>query len=235
LERRLLNDPTEAVMTRKTTWAIGLLLGAACAAREPNVKPTDMSAADHRAEAQHQQQLAQEDADHYRPGAARVVALPPVGGADSAAIEFPISVYNPTDGYLRQADEHRAHAREHEKAAAALEKFEEGECRAFPERTRAACPLLGPVTKIDDVAHGVRVTFVPGTRVDAVAAHMRCHYAYAKAHGFDARVSCPLYMPGLEIKQDGANAVDIAVRNPKQVDDLRARAREEALFTQRAK
>ena len=139
-------------------------------------------------------------------------------------------MYNPTEGFLREADEHRAHAREHEKAAGALEKFEDGECREFPERTRAACPLLGPVTKIDDVAKGVRVTFAPGTRVDAVAAHMRCHYAYAKAHGFDTRVNCPLYMPGVQIAQAGDAAVELKTRNRAQVDDLRARVREEAIY-----
>jgi len=224
-------------MKRKRSWTIGLLgltLGAACAAREPNVKPTDMSAAEHRAEAQHERDLAKEDADRYRPSAARAVNLTPVAPNDTGGIIFPISVYNPTEGYLSQADKHREHAREHERAAAKLEKFEEGECREFPERTRAACPLLGPVTKIDDVDRGVRVTFAPGTRVDAVTAHMRCHYAYARAHGFDARVSCPLYMPGLEIEPAGAAAVDLKVHDKAQVDDLRARAREEAVFTRRA-
>jgi hypothetical protein len=209
-------------------------MSVACAAREPNVKPTDMSAADHRAEAEHQRQLAQEDADRYRPGAGRVVALESPGAAANGSVVFPISVYNPTEGYLRAADEHRAHAREHERAAAALEKFEEGECWKFPERTRAACPLLGPVTKIEDVAHGVRVTFAPGTRVDAVTAHMRCHYAYARAHGFDGRVSCPLYMPGIDIEQAGSSAVEITIKDRAKVDDLRARAREEAVYTPRA-
>jgi len=221
-------------MTRRTTWALGLLLGAACAAREPNVKPTDMSAADHRAEAEHQRQLAQEDFDRYRPGAGRVVALESPGAAATGNVTFPISVYNPTEGYLRAADEHREHAREHERAAAALEKFEEGACREFPERTRAACPLLGPVTKIEDVAHGVRVTFAPGTRVDAVTDHMRCHYAYARAHGFDGRVSCPLYMEGIDIEQAGSSAVEIKIKDRAKVDDLRARAREEAVYKPRA-
>jgi hypothetical protein len=221
-------------MTRTKSLVIASLLGAACAAREPNVKPTDMSAADHRAEAQHQRQLAQEDADRYRPGAARVIVPSAPGANEAGGIAFPITVYNPTDGFLREADQHRAHAREHEKAAAALEKFEEGECREFPEQTRAACPLLGPVTKIEDVQRGVRVTFAPGIRVDAVVAHMRCHYAYARAHGFDARVSCPLYMPGIVIEPAGNSAVEIHARTKAEVDDLRARAREEAVFTSRA-
>jgi hypothetical protein len=219
-------------MTRKSSWAVGLLFGVACAAREPNVKPTDMSAAEHRAEAQHQKEQAQQDDSQYRPSASRVIGLAPPG--DATGVAFPVEIYNPTDSYLQKADEHRAHAKEHERAAAALEKFEEGECKAFPERTRAACPLLGPVTKIDDVDRGVRVSFAPGTRVDAVVAHMRCHYAYAKAHGFDERVSCPLYMPGIQISQAGGAAVEIKARNRDQVDDLRARAREEAVFRPRA-
>jgi hypothetical protein len=223
----------EAAMTRKTSWALGLLLGAACAAREPNVTPTDMSAAEHRAEAKHQKELAQEDASQFRPSDGRVVALTPPGDA-AGGVTFPIEVYNPTEGYLQKADEHRAHAKEHERAAAALEKFEQGECRAFPHQTRAACPLLGPVTKIEDVDRGVRVTLAPGTRVDAVVAHMRCHYAYAKAHGFDARVSCPLYMPGIVIEQAGPAAVDIKIRDKSQIDELRSRARDEAVFTPRA-
>jgi hypothetical protein len=221
-------------MTRKTLWTVALFLGAACAAEDPNVKPTDMSAAEHRAEAQHERQLAQQDADRYKPSAARVVPMSTPAEPQAPGVAFPLTVYNPTEGYLREADKHRAHARQHERAAAALEKFEQGECRQFPERTRAACPLLGPVTKIEDVESGVRVTFAPGTRVDAVVAHMRCHYAYAKAHGFDGSVSCPLYMPGLEIEQAGPGAVDLKARDKAQRDDLRARAREDAVFSPRA-
>ena len=230
-------------MTRRACWSIGttvgLIWGMGCGSSQPNVKPTDMSAEEHRAEAQHERELAQEDAHQYRPSATGILPVPPpsvFGNSNAgdqfpaAGIDFPMTVYNPTEGYLAQADQHRKHARAHEKAAAALEKFEEGACRQFPERTRAACPLLAPVTKIDDIGHGVRVSFAPGTRVDALTAHMRCHYAYAKAHGFDATVSCPLYMPGLEIKQASPAAVEITIKNDAAVAELRARSREEAAF-----
>jgi hypothetical protein len=59
---------------------------------------------------------------------------------------------------------------------------------------------------------------------------MRCHYAYAQARGFAENVSCPLYMPGLEIKQSGATAAEITIRDKARVEDLRARSREEAAF-----
>jgi hypothetical protein len=201
----------------------------ACAANQPGVRPDDMSAASHRENAAHERTLAQEKTDRYDPGAARTTALAPQRAADGN-IAFPTSVYNPTEGYLREADKHRAHAREHELAAKALERFEAAECGELPERTRSACPLLGPVVKIDDVRWGVRVTFAPGTRVDAVAAHMRCHYAFARSHGFDARVSCPLYMPGLQIRQAGALAVQLEAPDQGHVDELRTRSREEAVF-----
>ena len=215
--------------TRIISWAVALGVGAACAGAQPRVKPDDMSAAEHRDAARHERELAQQSATLYDPGASRVSPLAPPA-APGSEIMFPPSVYNPTEGYLREADKHREHAREHERAAAALERFEEGACREFPERTRAACPLLGPVATIEDVPPGVRVTFAPGTRVDAVVEHMRCHYAYARARAFDARVTCPLYMPGISIRRDGALGVELAAPDEAHVAELRARSREEAVF-----
>jgi hypothetical protein len=86
------------------------------------------------------------------------------------------------------------------------------------------------VTKIDDVPRGVRVSFVEGTRVDAVVAHMRCHYAYARSHGFDARVTCPLYMPGIQIRRAGDLSVELRASDARRVDELRTRSREEAVY-----
>jgi hypothetical protein len=206
-----------------------MVLGTACAASQPSVKPDDMSAAQHHESAQRERALAAQHADRYDPGASRSSALAPPGLQD-ANVAFPTSVYNPTEGHLREADAHRAHAREHEKAAKELERFEAAECGELPERTRAACPLLGPVTRIEDVARGVRVTFTEATRVDAVVAHMRCHYAYARSHAFDARVSCPLYMLGIEIQKAGDHSVEIATSDRARVDELRIRSREEAVF-----
>jgi hypothetical protein len=74
------------------------------------------------------------------------------------------------------------------------------------------------------------VTFAPGTRVDAVVAHMRCHYAFVRAHGFDARVSCPLYMPGLHIQQAGKLTVQLEAPDRRHVEELRSRSREEAIY-----
>jgi hypothetical protein len=233
LERELLRDGAEVPMkTRLISWTLALVVGAACAATQPRVKPDGMSASDHRQAAQHERELANRNAALYRPTAARVSPLAPVAPLDSGFL-FPLSVYNPTDGYLREADKHREHARQHERAASTLEHFEEGACGEFPERSRAACPLLGPVTKIEDLRRGVRVSFAPGTRVDAIVEHMRCHYAYARAHAFDSRVSCPLYMPGISIHRDGDLAVAIAAPDDAHVAELRSRSREEAVYVDR--
>jgi hypothetical protein len=202
--------------------------GAGCATGG-KVNPDEMSAAQHRDEAFREKQQAREHAREYDPHA--TIAAPPQrvpGQGDSA---YAPSAYNPTEQHLRQADDHRAHARQHEKAAQALEKFEAAECRGFPPSVRAACPLLNPVTSIDDVAGGVRVTFVPGTRVDEVAAHMRCHQAYARTRAFEDTATCPLYMAGVEFKRvSGSPAIDITATNQTLVREVRVRSRAEAVY-----
>ena len=91
------------------------------------------------------------------------------------------------------------------------------------------------MTKIEDVTRGVRVTFAQGARVDAIVEHMRCHYAYASSHAFDARVSCPLYMPGITIRRSGDLAVEILAPDRAHVEELRSRSREAAVYAKRDK
>jgi hypothetical protein len=124
-----------------------------------------------------------------------------------------------------------AHARQHEKAAQALERFEAAACIGFPPVARAACPLLRRVSRIDDIGGGVRVTFAPGAPVHAVFAHMRCHYAYARARAFEEVVSCPLYVRGVELKRaTDPLAIEITHADRRQVDELRVRARQEVVY-----
>jgi hypothetical protein len=205
-----------------------------CGTGGGSVKPDDMGAAQHREEAARESAAAREHSKEHHPDATVPSPFRPTASAGSGEYLFSPSVYNPTDVHLQRADEHRAHARQHEKAAEALERYEAAECFNFPPSTRAACPLLGPVTRIDDIAGGVRVTFVPGTRIDAVVAHMRCHYAYARARAFEETMSCPLYMRGIEIKPGrDPMTIEITAGTAEQVQDLRARSREEAVYTRR--
>jgi len=204
---------------------------AGCGTGRETVKPDDMTAAQHREEAAREDRAAQQHARDYDPHATVPSPFRPPAAAATGDYAFPVAVYNPTELQLARADEHRAHARQHQKAAEALERFEAAECLNFPPSTRAACPLLGPVAHVDDIAGGIRVRFVPGTRVDAVFAHMRCHYAYARARAFAESATCALYMPGIDIKQaKDPLAIEITTADPDRVAELRARGREEAVY-----
>jgi hypothetical protein len=203
----------------------------ACASADKTVRPDDMSAAAHKEAAAKEHAAADADQRSYNPAATRVGGLGNPPPYEAGAVAYPETVYNPTEGYLRLAEKHRAHARQHEAAARDLERFEEAECRNFPPATRAACPLLSPTVAIEDIPGGVRVKLVPGTRVDAVVAHMRCHYAYARSHGFETSAGCPLYIRGLVIKEsDDRQSIELLASGEADEREVRLRSREEAVF-----
>lgn len=217
----------------KLTLLLLVTAASSCGTGGGAVKPDEMSAAEHRAEAARENEAARQHRKDYDPQATVPSPFRPAASAAPAPGDhaFPPSVYNPTEVELWQADDHRAHARQHEKAAQALERFEAAECIAFPPVARAACPLLRRVSRIDDIGGGVRVTFAPGAPVHAVFAHMRCHYAFARARAFEDVVSCPLYVRGVEIKRaSDPLAIDITHADGRQVDEIRVRARQEAVY-----
>jgi hypothetical protein len=206
------------------TW-VGLssLLCATCGGGNQAVKPDDMSADQHRQEAKQERQLAGAERNKYRPEDDRPIP----GGKGEAEAST-----NPTEGHLVTAAQFEKHARQHEAAARALEKFEQDACAKLPSATRAACPLLGPVRGLDDIPGGIRVTLVPGSPVDEIVAHMRCHYAFARARGFSENVTCPLYIEGIEIKRgSGPDSIEIVSPDPSVQQKVRTRAREEIAFT----
>jgi hypothetical protein len=209
---------------------------AGCGTGRDAVKPDDMSAAQHREESARESDAARQHRKDYDPKATVPSPFRSAAGPGSGDYAFPLSVYNPTEIQLQRADQHGAHARQHEKAAQALERFEANECVGFPPAARAACPLMRPVTRIDDIGGGVRVTFAAGTPVHAVVAHMRCHYAYARSRAFEDAASCPLYIRGIDIKRSSDPlAIDITTSDWQRVDELRVHSREEALFAKGAR
>jgi len=184
-----------------------------------------MSAGQHRQEAQQERQAAAQLDEH----APKVDLEPP----PEPRMHGPAPMYgaDPADWHAQEAERLRAHARQHERAAQSLVRFESAECRDVPPSVRAACPLFGPLVKLEDLPDGVRATFAPGTRVDLVAAHMRCHFAYAQSRGFDEDISCPLCLRGIEIKRASApEAIDIVSADPKVAGAVRDRSRDEASF-----
>ena len=217
----------------KLTLLLLVTAASSCGTGGGAVKPEEMSAVRHRAEAAREDEAAREHTKNYDPQATVPSPFRPAAGAVPApgAAAFPPSVYNPTEVELWRAADHRAHARQHEEAAQALERFEAAECVAFPPVARAACPLLRRVTRIDDIGGGVRVTFAPGAPVHAVFAHMRCHHAYARARAFEEAASCPLYIRGVDIKRAADPlAIDITHPDARHVKQLRASARQEAVY-----
>ena len=206
------------------------LCAVSCATTSPpasTVRPEDMSAAAHREEAARERARADDAYARWQPGARIPLPAAPAGSVDGPRM-YPIDLYpyNPTDRALADAERHLRHAREHEAAAVALEGFEEAECRDFAPKARAACPLLGPVASIEDRADGVRFVLAVGAPVAAIAAHMRCHLAFARARGYADGADCPLYMRGVEIavSPDG-RAIDVTGRDAALVGEIQQRSR----------
>lgn len=217
-------------LTRRMT-VIGLLaLGAGCGGAKQTVRPDEMSAEAHRQEANKgvtaaRNELQQSNSPASQPNMAVSANSNPQG------FYYPLDMYNPKSQHLLRAQQLSKHAQQHEAAAAYLETFEQAECKEFPPATRAACPLLGPVAEIVDVPGGVRARFAEGTRVDAVVAHMRCHFAYAQSRGFDAGTTCPLDVRGIEIRATSdPRAIEIVGRDATVTNEIRSRSREEAVL-----
>ena len=209
--------------------ALGLAMSAWGCSHE--VRPDSLSAEEHRQAAG--KELTQAHTETIK--ASVSPPLPPprlaVTAENPADYAYPLDLYNPAEAHMMRARQLEAHAHQHEAAARKLEAFVENECKGLPPQTRAACPMLGPVSQIVDVPGGVRVDFTPHTRVDAVAAHMRCHFAYAQAHGFDTLVDCPLYVRGLKIHvTDDGKAIELTSQDAATADVIRARSREQAMI-----
>ena len=216
--------------SRCNVMALGLTLAIGCGANRKAVRPDEMSAEAHRQEARKESEAARDEARRSTsPDARRTPTL--VGRATAQGDVFYDSAdYNPRNDHQRRAAELTKHAQQHDAAAKYLETFEQAECKAFPPATRAACPLLGPLVDIADIPGGVGVRFAEGVRVDAVVAHMRCHFAFAQAHGFETAGGCPLYVRGIDIRRaTDPRTVEIIGRDAGVAREIRQRAREEAV------
>jgi len=199
-------------------WPVVALLLSGCAAHEL-VRADDMSATQHRQEAQREQAVADKEAG------AGPAAPAAEAGSDDWSTER-----------RRQAERRREHSRQHASAAEFLEQFEDRECRHVPAGSRAACPLLGPVVRIDDVPGGIRATFADRERVPTVIAEMRCHYAYARSRNFDETIGCPLYVRGIEIREGlDPRSIEIVSRDERISRLLRERGRQQAVFVTQTK
>jgi len=209
----------------KTLVPLTLLVALSACGGSQGTHPEDMSAADHRAMAQHEEEMAGEHDERAGGSGGISVATPGEPG-----FIFGTDSYDPAARHRADAAHHEALAREHEAAAEALESFENAQCAQFPPATRAACPLLGTVTSVEDVDGGVEITLADDVNRDAVLAHIGCHLAYAATQGHDGMDGCPLYIPGVQVSAGaGAHTVVLSVSDSAQLDLLRSRTRAHVL------
>jgi hypothetical protein len=212
-------------MAYPSNWFWLPLLLVACRSG-PQVNPDDLSAAGHRAEAAREYELAAE-ASRPKPGPPE----PTVVDRPSGATVYQPRSDDPAELDRERAARHRAHARAHEEAAAELERFEAQECKGLLPAERFACPLLGPVSAVTDVPHGVRIRLSHPEAAPVVLARMRCHLAFARARGFERVATCPLYLRGLRLEPGpDAGEIDLLVDDPAREAELRQLTREEVFF-----
>lgn len=212
-----------------TRLALMLLTGLCGCAH--GVRPDSMSAEEHRQQAD--KDLARAHTEVVRASVVPPNPPPPLGvsATNPVGYAYPLDANTPSEAHLLRARQLESHARQHQAAAKQLEAAVQDECKGLPAETRASCPMLGPVTQVSDVSGGVKVTFAPQARVESLAAQMRCHFAYAQAHGFDTLIDCPLYVRGLKIQvTDGGQAIALTGPDARTAEVIRARSREEVRF-----
>ena len=133
--------------------------------------------------------------------------------------------------HLAESQYHENVAEEHEAAAEALEHFEATECRGIDPATRAQCPFRGHVAGVDEIARGARVHLLEGESPERALAQMRCHVAFARTQGRQGMPSCPLYLPGVDVRMapDG-RSIDVTSDDASAVDEIRSRMRRHAVL-----
>ncbi len=183
------------------------------------IRADDMSAAQHRAAARREEQAA-----------ARAEQLAHATSTPASASDQ-TSWYDPSNDHRREASQRRDHARQHASAAVFLEQLEDSACVPVPREHRAACPLLGPLVRLDDIPGGARAVFTESTRARRAIAEMRCQYAYARTRHFEASDACPLSVEGIDIRPGvDPRWVEIVARDEQAARVVRDRAREQAVY-----
>jgi hypothetical protein len=194
---------------------------AACAAPQRQIRPDDMGADAHRKAATRERNAAREHLQEWD-NASRKPTVAPALIADDVYLDG-IFWFDPRSWHLDEAQRHAVRASAHDEAASELEKFEATECAGVPD-TREACYLLGPLSEIRDIEGGVFLRFADGVNTAAVAAHLRCHYAWARKEGFDRGASCPLDLAGVTFEVVGP-AILVLGNDAATIAEIRRRAR----------
>jgi hypothetical protein len=198
------------------------VLLAACAGGGKAVRPDDLGAEAHRKAAAEEAAAAQE---HLRcwDEAGRKPTVYPVPTAQGVYLDSSFW-FDPRAWELEEAERHQERALAHDDAAALLETFEAEQCLGVPEPSKQACYVLGPLVDIRDIEGGVFLRFPEDVDTREIAAHLRCHYAWARKQGWDREGGCPLDLAGVRFEVAGP-AILVLSDDPGTVAEIRRRAR----------
>lgn len=190
-----------------------------------HTRPEELTADEHRAEADRHAARAKEEESQFREG--QSVRFPSRTPFSEPGGEW--VAYNPTEHHLDRADRELRSAAQHLAAANRLETFEDAACKQIPRAERAACPLLASwVTQVQETREGLRLVLKGNVDGEDVNRRLNCHLAYAYASGFD-RPSCPLFVKGMKIRLAKEGLLEMTAEDPEVARKLRAEARR--LFT----
>jgi hypothetical protein len=219
-----LGAPDAAASDMKRAWAttaVGLLISS-CGSSQKAVRPDDMGAEAHLEAAVRERTAAREHLREWDAGERKPTVSPAL--LDGDVYLDSIFWFDPRTWHLEEAERHAARASAHEEAARELEAFEAKECAGLPDASRAACYILGPVSEIRNIEGGVFIRFAKGVDTDAVAAHLRCHLAWARRMGFDQEATCPLDLSGIRFEVVGP-AILVLGDDEDTIAEIRRRAR----------
>lgn len=180
---------------RGSSFLFGCVAVAVAACGAPDVKMSETSEQGHLAAAAKEKQEAKADFKQYDPYAERTTQVGGGGPAGAEGVSGILVTVNPTTGHLLDADAHAQHAKQHERAAIALEKFESVECKSVPPAERLSCPTVMSDSLVT-LVNGVRMHVGP-KRLPVVLAYMRCHLAFGQAHGYGDDALCPFAIKGV--------------------------------------
>jgi hypothetical protein len=172
-----------------------------------HTRPSEMTAAEHRAEASSHEQKAKTHQEQFQPW--QTLRIPSRGPFIDSPAEG-TTLYNPTAQHLEAADLEMRGAAAHLAAAKTLETFEDVACQEIPRAQRAACPLLASsATEVRLTTYGVQLSLKPTVDATDINRRLNCHLAYANANGF-GQPSCPLFVKGVTIRLRGLNLLEFS-------------------------
>lgn len=201
-----------------------MLLAGVMAVSCSHVNSEGKTVEENRNEAALHLEKAREERDRYDPSKLMRPAPRGPGSASFGKVDAPFESYEPSDAHLQAADRELIEANAHLAAARSLEAFEDQACGGLSAAQRSACPLFASsVRRVEWAKDGFKLLFKQASEAAQTYPRLRCHLAYAMANGFD-RPSCPLFVKGTTLRQEGADGIVFAGDSVEVARALRVQA-----------